>query len=419
MTQQFAGGTIFNGRVSIQDGSNLDAFSRLRISSPETLFSSLADYSYNRTVYETGGTGAGSSGTYDSTLRMTLLQVGAGTGTSFIQSFEYVPYQPGKSQLIFITGLLGSGVANVTKDVGYFDAANGIIYRQNGVLGLQIIRRTSTSGVPVDNAVNQTNWNIDSLDGTGGSGITLDPTKVFILVIDLQFLAMGRVRVGFDIGGQIIYAHEFLNSNVLIVPYMQMANLPLQGLITANSGFGGASTMYYKCTSVNSEGGYTKGLGYPNSTPEGTATAGNGSRVHILSIRPKTTYLGLVNRIKFVLESLNMCVTGNSPVFWELVVGAAFSGAPTWADVNTIYSGFEYATGGTFQDLNNGIVVASGYCAASNTGGQQISSQVATIYPITLNRAGATRALGTMSLLITGVTATSATRASFNFSEVR
>lgn len=419
MTQQFAGGTIFNGQITVGDGPNLDAFSRLRISAPETLFSSLADYGYNRTQYETGGTGAGSSGTYDSTLRMTLLQVGAGTGTSYIQSYEYIPYQPGKSQLIFVTGLLGSGVANVTKDIGYFDSRNGIFYRQNGTSGLQIVRRTSTSGVPVDNAIDQSNWNLDKLDGTGGSGLTIDPTKVFILTIDLQFLAMGRVRVGFDIGGQIIYVHEFLNANVLTTPYMQVANLPLHGQITANAGVGGASTMYYKCASVNSEGGYSAGLGYANSTPEGTVTAGSGTRTHILSIRPKTTYNGLTNRIKFILEQINILVTGNNPIFWELVVGAAFSGAPSWADVNTLYSGFEYATGGTFSSLAGGIVIASGYCAASATSPQQVAGRVASIYPITLDVAGATRALGTLSLLVTGIGNTSATRASFNFVEVR
>lgn len=419
MTQNFAGGTIFNGQVGIQDGPNLDAFSRLRISAPETLFSSLADYGYNRTQYETGGTGAGSSGTYNTSTRMTQLQVGAGTGTSYIQSFEYIPYQPGKSQLIFVTGLLGSGVANVTKDIGYFDANNGIFYRQNGTSGLQIVRRTSTSGVVVDNAVNQSSWNLDPLDGTGGSGLTIDPTKVFILTIDLQFLAMGRARVGFDIDGQIVYAHEFLNANVLTVPYMQMANLPLQGLITANAGVGGASTMYYKCASVNSEGGYSLGLGFPNTTPEGTVTAASGARTHILSIRPKTTYNGLPNRIKFVLEQLNILVTGNNPIFWELVVGATFSGAPTWADVNTAYSGYEYGVGGTFSGLTSGIVIASGYCNSTNAGSQQIASKVASLYPITLDRAGATRSLGTLSLLVKGIGGTSATRASFNFIEIR
>lgn len=419
MSQNFAGGTIFNGNVGIQDGPNLDAFSRLRISQPETLFSYLSDYGLNRTVYETGGIGAGSSGTYDNTLRMTLLQVGVGTGTSYVQSYEYIPYQAGKSQLIFVTGLLGSGVANVTKDIGYFDANNGIFYRQNGTSGLQIIRRTSTSGVPVDNAVNQVNWNLDPLNGTGGSGITIDPTKVFILVIDLQFLAMGRVRVGFDIGGQIIYAHEFLNANVLTVPYMQVANLPIHAQISANSGVGGASTMYFKCASVNSEGGFSSYIGFSTSTPEGTVTAKSGARTHILSVRPKTTYRGLTNRIKFILEHLDLCVTGNNAVFWELVIGAAFSGAPTWADVNTSYSGFEYATGGTFSNLTSGLVIASGYCNAVNAGAQSIDAKIATNYPISLDSAGATRALGTLSLLVTGIGGTSATRASFNFSEVR
>jgi len=46
-----------------------------------------------------------------------------------------------------------------------------------------------------------------------------------------------------------------------------------------------------------------------------------------------------------------MIVTGNSPVYWELCIGATFSVAPTWADVNTASSAFEYGKGGTFASI--------------------------------------------------------------------
>lgn len=154
-----------------------------------------------------------------------------------------------------MTGVLGTGVASTTVDVGYFDANNGVIFRQNGATNLQLILRTSTSGTPSDaNIVAQSAWNIDKMDGTGASGITLDVTKAFILMIDLQFLGMGRVRVGFDIDGVIYYVHEFLNANVLAVPYMQTATLPVQMLLTATSS-GSTKTCYFKCATVVSEGG--------------------------------------------------------------------------------------------------------------------------------------------------------------------
>jgi hypothetical protein len=64
------------------------------------------------------------------------------------------------------TFVLGAGVAGVTVEVGQFDLLNGLFLRQNGVSGLQFVRRTSTSGSAVDNAVDKANWNIDKFDGT-------------------------------------------------------------------------------------------------------------------------------------------------------------------------------------------------------------------------------------------------------------
>jgi len=349
---------------------------------------------------------------------MTAVTCGAGTGTSFLQSYDYVPYQPGKSQLAVITFVMGTGVANVTKDVGYFDAANGIFLRQNGASGLQIICRSSTSGGVVDTEVEQASWNLDVLDGTGTSRQTLDITKAQIMVIDLQFLGMGRVRVGFDIDGIIVYVHEFLNANSLTVPYMQTASLPIQVLVTA-SGSGSSATAHFKCAAVNSEGGIISDYGYTFATPEATATAGSGSRVHILSLRPLTTFGSKTNRTHINGIEFDIFVTGAVSVFYEIVVGAAFSVAPTYASVNSTYSSMQYGTAGTFDNLTNGIVIDSGYIPTTGGTKAAVTEDASRAYPITLDRAGAVRALGTMSLLVSGIGATSATRASAFWSEVR
>ena len=414
-------------KISYSDTGSLDAFSRLRTSETESLFSVQSQYGAAVVQMESFNTGTGVAPTHSADTRMTALSCTAGTGTSGQQSFQYSPYQPGRSQFIATTFVIGTGVAGAIVDVGYFDAANGVIFRQNGTTNLQLILRTSTSGTVSDaNIVAQSAWNIDKLDGTGASGITLDITKSQILIIDLQFLGMGRVRVGFDINGVIYYVHQFTNANNLTVPYMQSASLPV-GMLVSTTATATTKTSYFKCASVQSEGGNLQLFGYPFSTPEATSTAGNGTRVPAIAIRPKTTYNGIVNREYFQLESINLMVTGGAPVFWEVVVGGAYSGQ-TYADVNTAYSAFEYTSvPGAYTNLTGGIVVASGY--ASNTsggaGGVSVPLQVdgfvaeSMRYPIALNRAGAVRPLGTLTLLVTGIGATSACRASLNFKEIR
>lgn len=400
--------------VTIGDGANLDAFSRIRTSHPTGLFASQCQYDAEPLLFETGNTASGTAPAHSSATRMVTLAC-TGTGTSFIQSYEYIPYQAGKSQLIFVTGVIGAAVASTVTEVGAFDANNGLFLRQASDGTISVVRRTSTSGGVVDNVIAQADWNLDKLDGTGSSGITFDVTDTFILVIDAQFLSMGRVRFGFDIGGQIVYCHQSLHANVLQVPYMQTLSLPVQMLLTSTGGT--KNTTRFKCASVSSEGGFADDLGYAFSTAEGTVTAASGARTHILSLRPLTTFNSITNRSRLRLTSVELFVTGSTPVFWELCVGSTFSVAPTYAAVNSTYSAFESGTGGTLTAGT--LAIASGYVAATNQNKTAVSREISARYPISLNRAGAVRALGTLSLLVQGIGGTSATRASLNFTEVR
>ena len=409
-------------QISYADSGSLDAFSRLRVSNPDTMFSVQCQYAAAAVQMEPFASGTGVTPAHNGDTRMVALSCTAGTGVSAFQSFQYSPYAPGKSHFIAVTGVLGTGIAGVTADVGYFDALNGVIFRQNGITNLQLILRTSTSGTVSDaNIFAQSAWNIDKLDGAGPSGITLDVTKSFILIIDLQFLGMGRVRVGFDINGILYYVHQFENANNLAVPYMQSATLPIQMLLTA-TGSGATKTSYFKCASVISEGGNITDYGYAMSTPSAAVTAGNGARTHLLSVRPKTTYNGLPNREMFILNNLNMVVTGAREVYWEMVVGAAFTVAPTYANINTTYSAYESGTGGTFGNLTTGAVLYSGYlgsATASNVISREFDRKLSMHNPISLNRAGAVRAMGTLSLLVTGLGGTSTVQGNLNFTEIR
>ena len=415
----------FFTQISYSDSGSLDAFSRLRVSNPDALFSTQCQYNADPTQMEVGATGTGVTPSHSANDRMVALSATAGTGTSFIQSYQYSPYMPGKSQFIAITGVLTAGVAGNVVDTHYADSANGIIYRQNGASGLQMVLRSSTSGSPVETVVNQANWNIDPLNGSGPSGLTLDVTKSFIMLIDLQFLGMGRVRVGFDINGVPYYVHEFLNANNLTVPYMQTATLPIGMLLTATT-TAAPKTCYFKCASVISEGGAIGDYGNRQVTPETTATAGSGTRVPLFSIRPKTTFNSIVNRELFIARFLNVLVTGVASVRWELVLGGNYGGQ-VWADVDTTYSAYEYtSTPGTFTNLTGGTVIASGYCAgvggnnnATQTNRVEIDINQSLRYPLTLNRAGAVRAMGTLTCLVTGIGATSATRGSLSYIEIR
>jgi hypothetical protein len=83
-----------------------------------------------------------------------------------------------------------------------------------------------------------------------------------ILVIDLQFLGVGRVRVGFDIDGDVVFVHEFDNAGHTPHPYIATASLPVRVGMLCTSDAPVSASMRFVCSSVISEGGQQDVLGY-------------------------------------------------------------------------------------------------------------------------------------------------------------
>jgi hypothetical protein len=397
------------------DSPSIDAFGRVRVSQPESRFDAQLTYDLQPLLYQQITAEAGATIAHSSVERaalMTFSNTPTG-GQAYMQTYEHFYYQPGNSQQILITTNFIEHTANVTKFAGYGDLSNnGIHFISDGTnLAWRILSNTSEG----DETALQVDWNLDKLNGAGLSGIILDITKTQILVIDLQALYTGRVRVGFNIGGVTIYCHEFLHANEADFPYLQTASLPIICGMTCTDTV--STTMYLICATVRSEGGSNTNNGFTFSS-EGTVTAGSGARTHILSVRPKTTFNSIANREKFDVESIEILVTGNVPVLWELCLGQAISGTVTFNDVNTTYSAFEYNTAGTISG-NPAIVIAAGYVAATAVVSVSVNREFNNRYPITLNVAGAVRSLGTLTLLVTGIGGTSATRATINHRELR
>lgn len=406
--------SYFNSVTINPDNETYDAFGRLRTSTTSNLFDNQMTYDLSPLVYEQITNGSGATITHSTTNRLALMTFSSTPtgGSAYMQSFQCFRYQPGKSQLIRATFNFIQQVANVLKFIGYSDGTNGIEFQNNGSQN-QFVLYTGT-GVG-NQTIAQSSWNLDKLDGTGSSGYTLDITKANQLVIDFQALYVGRVRVGFDIAGQIIYAHEFLFSNTVVTPYIQSANLPVRCGMTCTGTV--STTMFFICSAVEVEATIIQNFSY-NFVQETNGTAASGARTHLLSIRPKLTFNSITNRVSFNPISVSGLVTGNSPVLYELVLGQAITGTTTYTDVNTTYSAFEYNTAGTISG-SPAIVVASGYVAASNSVKGNVESNLSFKTPISLNAAGAQRSLGTLSLLATGIGGSSACRFLIEWDEVR
>ncbi|MFN9905364.1 MAG: hypothetical protein ACK56F_04465, partial [bacterium] len=108
--------------------------------------------------------------------------------------------------------------------VGYYGASNGM-YLELANNDLNFVERSSSTGSLVETRVAKANWNIDPLDGTGPSNLTLDITKSQILWMDIEWLGLGTVRLGFVINGKFIHCHSFHHANIITGTYITTASL--------------------------------------------------------------------------------------------------------------------------------------------------------------------------------------------------
>ena len=292
-------GTSSNSSQYVQyGGGTIDAFGRLRVSQPYTLFDSQSRYASDPafdTSTATGGTTA-----FNTNQSSTSLNVTTASGSQAVrQTFRYFPYQPGKSFLLLATFVMNAGKTNLAQRVGLFDANNGVFFSQdNTTLNMNI--RSNTSGTPALTTVAQSAWNGDKLDGTGPSGLTLDVTKTQIFFMDLEWLGVGIVRTGFVIGNQYVIAHTFYNANTTkTTVYMTTAILPIRYEIINTGVTASSSSMTQICASMMSEGGYEQTSQLYWARMSGTASAlGNvpvtNIFVPLVSIRLNSSKLGAV-----------------------------------------------------------------------------------------------------------------------------
>jgi hypothetical protein len=245
-------------------GTATDAFGRLRVAEPYTLFDS-QHQDVENDKWDTLITGSGTK-THLPNESAIALEIGTANNDSIIrETLRTMPYQPGKSLLIMNSFAMGEPKANVVQRVGYYGANNGI-YFENDSGNNYVVLRSSVTGNVVEERVAQSNWNNDKFDGTGyssqgtgpehASGINVNKSNLFW--IDVEWLGVGDVRCGFLNDGLLKIAHTFHNDNKNPTTYMQSAIQPLRyeifnkGVTTSNT------TMRQICSTVISEGGYTQ-----------------------------------------------------------------------------------------------------------------------------------------------------------------
>jgi len=404
-------------------GTTTDAFGRIRISQPVTLFDSSHRFSDNG-LWATSNTASNSSYSFVQNQSTIDMQVGTTLNAEVIRETTKVfSYQPGKSLLIMSTFAMNEPKANVRQRVGYFGASNGIFLENDGTTNYFVLRSNTTNTI-VETRVPQSEWNVDKFDGTGYSSQTigsehingLDVSKTNILWMDVEWLGVGDVRCGFVVDGRMVPAHIFHNDNINLTPYMTTASLPLRyeikntGVTTSNS------TLKQICSTVISEGGYElfgtqQAIQTPVDSPIDLTTAG--TYYNLISLRLKTNPNRLDAIVIITALSL-LAITNNSYYNWQLRANGTTTGG-SWISAGD-NSAVEYKLGAA--TISGGRILASGFTTSTTQSSVPVDILKEALFKFQLERNGLTNTPFELTLCASASFAGSDIFASIDWEEI-
>lgn len=362
--------------------TTLDAFGRLRVSNTLTLFDSSHRYRDNG-LWNTNAANGGTA-TFNANAGLVDLTTTTASGSLIYRETRKVfSYQPGKSLLVMSTFVMSPAKTGLRQRVGYFGDNNGF-YIELANSTLSFVERSSVTGSMTETRIAQADWNVDKMDGTGPSGITLDITKAQILWMDVEWLGLGTVRIGFVINGHFVTCHAFNHSNIIATTYITTASLPLRYEIENTGSTASSSTLKQVCSTVISEGGYElRGAQQAVETPIASPRdlTASSTEYPIISIRLKTS----PNRLDaiVILTALSiMGITNNANYLWKVIAGGTTTGG-SWVSAGA-ESAIEYNL--TATSISGGRPLAAGFTNGSNQGSTPVDILKEALFTTQLER---------------------------------
>ena len=321
-----------SAQVTFANGTHsFDAIGRLQVSQSKSLGEYIQSYDELPNKF-TDTIVAGGSLTYDNSIRSCKLSNTTASEASYIRtSNQYHLYQAGVSTLIEMTCAVGdTGKADVNRFWGLFDDDNGMFFDLNGT-AFGVTQRSKSTGSVVNTTIDQSDWNVDRLDGTGSvfnpSNFTLDVSKINLYWIDYQWLGAGTIRMGVKIDGELIICHQIHNANRNVLPYMSTGSLPIRYGQTNTAMSASTSEYTFTCATVLLEGEFSPARN--RYTGDYSSSVTTTSDTVIAAGRPLQTYKMVDNRGEVSVDDMTIHNAGTDAIIVKLWVAGTITGG-TW-----------------------------------------------------------------------------------------
>jgi len=198
----------------------------------------------------------------------------------------------------------------------------------------------------------QEDFNLDKLDGTGYSGVTLDPSKLNIYQINFRWLGAGEMRYAIEnpLNGDMIFFHHEHYSNRYTTPHLDNPSLKL-GYVAAN--LGSPTSGVVTCRGASFMGaveGNVVQTRLPYSATGSRTDAMNtpGSLYHILSVKNRLVFQGKVNTRDLIPKRITASVnTVGDPAILYVYVNPNTTNFFRWISPTNEFNASLYATQST------------------------------------------------------------------------
>lgn len=286
-----------------------------------------------------GGTVTSVAGT-----SLAVLQTSANiAGSAKLESKAAMRYLPGQGCIARFTAIFTTGKADSQQEIGIGDDTDGFFFGYQGAV-FGVFKRSGG----VDVFVPQANWNGDDrFNGSGPTGVTLDPLKLNVYQIQFQWLGGGAIKFfrEYPVTGELVLCHTIQYANTAVVPSILNPTLPLH-VKAFNSGNNTNLTLSTPSLGVYAEGPPNPALNLRGST--GNRKTGVGAtETSIITLRNAATFGGVTNRARILIDALSLAQTGGADATVRLVLNATLGGVPAYTDWDAATSIMQRDVAGT------------------------------------------------------------------------
>lgn len=268
---------------------------------------------------------------------------------------RYVSCGVGRAVRIVAACSFTTGVANSTQLCGMGGVDNGVFFGYNGVAFGALVRNAT-----VDTWTAATAFNVDKLNGTGPSGLTLDPTKgqVYVIVIDgtgFGTITFGVASTPTASTTDFIVAHRVAFGNASTATGLRVPCGPLmaQAVNTTNAT---ALTIRVAGLAAFADGPSSHVLGRQRAL-DVTQTISSTSYVPVMSVFDKTTYQTVNNYSSAVLQTISLSSDGTKgSVIVSIFDSPTLTGA-AYADISTNTSACQLDSSATSMTIGTSAML--------------------------------------------------------------